>query len=158
MTATVNPWPTSAGEHRRKADVARFVRGWARSSCRRTASGARSTSCLTHIPMRKTVRFGAWTTHDAQAKSRTGAKRTVTVYELSDRLHDGRRVQLTAEEIVTTVSAWLAELGASSPLAEDLAQAVRVGDWPKAHLLGEYLSVDVATVLSPSAPRVGASN
>jgi hypothetical protein len=96
--------------------------------------------------MRKVIRFGGWTTHDARAKSRTDTKRTVTIYQLNDRLHDGRTVRLTAEEIVTTVSGWLAELGASSPLVEDLAQAVRVADWPKAHSLGEYLSVEVTVV------------
>jgi hypothetical protein len=154
MTSTVNPWPTLAGEHRSKVEVARVVRGWSRSSFRRMASGARSTNCLTLIPMRKGISVGGWTTHAAQAKSRTGAKRTATIYQLSDRLHDGRTVHLTAEEIVTTVSAWLAELGASSPLAEDLAQAVRVGDWPKAHSLGEYLGVDVTMVLCPVARRI----
>lgn len=73
-------------------------------------------------------------------------KRTVTIYQLTDRLHDGRTVHVSADEIVTTVSAWLAELGAASPLVEDLAQAVRVGDWPKTHSLGDYLSVQVAGV------------
>jgi len=42
------------------------------------------------------------------------------------------------------VSAWLAEVGAHSPLVDDLARAVRVGDWPAAHALGECLSVEVA--------------
>jgi hypothetical protein len=41
------------------------------------------------------------------------------------------------------VSAWLAELGANSPLVDDLARAVRAGDWPTALGLGDYLSVDV---------------
>jgi len=44
---------------------------------------------------------------------------------------------------MTTVSAWLAELGAYSPLVADLARAVDVGDWPAAYAIGEYLSVDV---------------
>ena len=42
------------------------------------------------------------------------------------------------------MSAWLAEVGAHSPLVDDLARAVRVGDWPAAHALGECLSVEVA--------------
>jgi hypothetical protein len=154
MPSTVTALPAPAGEHLRKVDVARFVHSWSRASIRRMASGARSTNCLT-TPMRKVIRIGGWTTHDAQAKSRTGARRKVTIYQVSDRLHDGRTVRLTAEEILPTVSSWLAELGASSPLAEDLAQAVRVGDWRKAHSLGDFLSVDVTMLLCPAARRVG---
>jgi hypothetical protein len=48
-----------------------------------------------------------------------------------------------AQEIATTVSAWLAELGAHSPLVDDLARAVCAGDWPVALGIGDYLSVDV---------------
>jgi hypothetical protein len=70
-------------------------------------------------------------------------KRTMTIYQLTDRLHHGRTVDVSADEIVTTVSGWLAELGAASPLVEDLARAVRVGDWLRAHSLGDYLSVEV---------------
>ena len=65
------------------------------------------------------------------------------MYQLTDRLHDGRTVQVPADELVGTVSAWLAELGAASPLVEDLAHAVRTADWPKAHALSDYLSVEV---------------
>ena len=50
---------------------------------------------------------------------------------------------MPAHEIATTVSAWLAELGGRSPLVDDLAHAVRVGDWPAALGIGDYLSVDV---------------
>jgi hypothetical protein len=71
-------------------------------------------------------------------------KRTVAIYQLTDRLHDGRTVHVSADEIATTVSGWLAELGAASPLVEDLAYAVRSGDWRKTHLLGDYLSVEVS--------------
>jgi hypothetical protein len=46
-------------------------------------------------------------------------------------------------EIAATVSAWLAELGAHSPLVEDLARAAHAGDWHTTHVIGEYLSVDV---------------
>jgi hypothetical protein len=70
-------------------------------------------------------------------------KRTVPMYQLTNRLHDGRSVQVSADGIVPTVSAWLAELGTTSPIVEDLAQAVRAADWPKAHELSEVLSVDV---------------
>jgi hypothetical protein len=64
------------------------------------------------------------------------------MYRVSDRLH-GRTVQVPAHEIARTVSGWLAELGARSPLVEDLARAAHAGDWPAAYTLGEYLSVDV---------------
>ena len=47
---------------------------------------------------------------------------------------------------MATVSAWLAELGAESTLVDDLAQAVRAGNWPAAHSIAEYLSVEVAFV------------
>jgi hypothetical protein len=65
------------------------------------------------------------------------------IYRVSNRLHDGRTVYVPADRIVATVSAWLAELGAHSPLVDDLARAVRAGNWPTAHSLADYLSVDV---------------
>ncbi len=65
------------------------------------------------------------------------------MYQLTDRLNKARTVQVSADEISTTVSGWLAELGATSPLVEDLARAVRAGDWPRTHSLGECLSVEV---------------
>jgi hypothetical protein len=71
------------------------------------------------------------------------ATRSTAIYRVSDRLHDGRTVHVPGPQIATTVSAWLAELGAHSPLVEDLARAVHTGDWPAAHAIGEYLSVDV---------------
>jgi hypothetical protein len=66
------------------------------------------------------------------------------MYVVSDRLRSGRSAHVPVHEIATTVSAWLAELGARSPLVEDLAAAVHAGDWPAAHGIGEYLSVDVS--------------
>ena len=68
---------------------------------------------------------------------------STTIFRVTDCLHQGRTVHVPCEELVATVSAWLAELGADSPLVEDLARAVRAGDWPAAHALGESLSVDV---------------
>jgi len=53
-------------------------------------------------------------------------------------------VQVQVHEIAATVSAWLAELGAHSPLVDDLARAVLAGDWPVARGISEYLSVDVS--------------
>jgi hypothetical protein len=68
---------------------------------------------------------------------------TTTIYRVTDRLHEGRTADVPCHQIVTTVSAWLAELGAHSPLVEDLASSIDVGDWPTACAIGEYLSVDV---------------
>jgi hypothetical protein len=68
---------------------------------------------------------------------------TVALYRVADRLHEARTVEVPCNEIVSTVSAWLAELDAYSPLVEDLAQAVRACDWPAAYAIGDCLSVDV---------------
>lgn len=69
---------------------------------------------------------------------------TTTTYQLSDCLNDGRTVHVPADGIAYTVSAWLAELGAHSPLVEDLARTVRDGDWTAAYAIADLLSVDVA--------------
>lgn len=66
-----------------------------------------------------------------------------TIYQVTDHLGDGRTVRVAGDEIATTVSAWLAELGTHSPLVEDLARAARAGDWPAAYAIGEHLSVNV---------------
>jgi hypothetical protein len=87
-----------------------------------------------------TMNSAIWRHHWLQGKPTT----TTTIYQLTDRLHDGHMARVPAHEITTTVSAWLADVGAHSPLVDDLACAVRVGDWPAAYALGEYLSVDVA--------------
>ena len=68
-----------------------------------------------------------------------------TIYQLTDRLHDGHSARVPANQITATVSAWLAELGAHSPLVDDLERAVRDGDWAAAHALGECLSIEIAT-------------
>ena len=73
---------------------------------------------------------------------RTIQSRTTT-YDIVDRLHTGRAARVSVEGIAATVSAWLAELGADSPLAEDLARAARAGNWPRVHELSDWLSVDV---------------
>lgn len=71
-------------------------------------------------------------------------KPTPTMYQLSDPLDNRHMARVPAQQITTTVSAWLAEVGAHSPLVDDLARAVRGGDWPAAHALGECLSVEIA--------------
>lgn len=68
----------------------------------------------------------------------------VVCYLLTDRLHEGRKVQVRADQLPRTVAAWLAELGAHSPLIDELAKAVCAGDWPTAHAVADRLSVDVA--------------
>jgi|SRR5215207_3540838 len=78
-----------------------------------------------------------------QRRRRTTRAPTVALYRVADRLHEGRTVEVPCSEIVSTVSAWLAELDASSPLVEDLAEAVRARDWPAAYAIGDYLSVEV---------------
>ncbi|AEV72707.1 hypothetical protein MycrhN_2110 [Mycolicibacterium rhodesiae NBB3] len=70
-------------------------------------------------------------------------RRGSRIYRVTQRLRGGHTVEVPAHAIATTVSAWLAELGAVSPLVVDLERAVRAGDWPAARTIGEYLSVDV---------------
>jgi hypothetical protein len=67
-----------------------------------------------------------------------------TIYQVTDRLHRGRAVRVPASEIASTVSAWLAELDAQSPLVEDLARAVSSENWPATHSISEHLAVEVA--------------
>ena len=69
---------------------------------------------------------------------------TATIYQLTDRLHEGHVARVPAHQIPATVSAWLAELGAHSPLVDDLERAVQGGDWSAAHALGECLSIEIA--------------
>lgn len=68
---------------------------------------------------------------------------TPTIYQIVDRLHEGRTVTVAGDDIVSTVSAWLAELGIQSPLVKDLAHAVCAADWAGVHVIAERLSVDV---------------
>jgi len=70
-----------------------------------------------------------------------------TLYQVTDRLHEERTVRVPVSAIGPTVSAWLAELGANSPMVDDLARAVRNGDWPAAYVFGEHLSVQVAVAV-----------
>ena len=94
---------------------------------------------------------GTFRRGDGRSRSHGGHRstgrplQTATIYEVTDRLHEGRTVHVPCHEIVTTVSTWLAELGARSPLVEDLARAVGAGDWPAAYAIGDRLSVDVTS-------------
>jgi hypothetical protein len=78
---------------------------------------------------------------------------TAPIYRVTDRLHEGRTAHVPCHEIGTTVSAWLAELGAQTQLAEDLARAVDADDWPAAHAIGDCLSVEVTRWARRSAAR-----
>ncbi len=87
-------------------------------------------------------------THPKARRPRiTGMHRRVAqtspIYRVTQCLCNRRTAEVSVNEIVTTVSSWLAELGADSPLVQDLARAVHAGDWPAAHAIGEYLSVEV---------------
>jgi hypothetical protein len=52
--------------------------------------------------------------------------------------------RVPAHQITATVAGWLAEVGAQSPLVEELARAVSDGDWAAAHALGDCLSIEIA--------------
>jgi hypothetical protein len=74
---------------------------------------------------------------------RTQQAGATVIYQVKDRLHKGRVVNVPASQVAATVSAWLAELGAHSPLVENLARAINSADWPATHAIGEHLAVDV---------------
>ncbi len=71
------------------------------------------------------------------------AASTPQMYQVRDRLHEGRIVNVPGPEIADTVAGWLADLDVHSPLVEQLAQAARVGDWAAARSIGDHLSVDI---------------
>jgi hypothetical protein len=71
------------------------------------------------------------------------------MYRVADRLHAGRAVQVPGRDIAPIVSSWLAELGAHSPLVDDLARAVCGGDWAAAYAVADQLSVEVSVAQSP---------
>lgn len=70
-------------------------------------------------------------------------KTAATMYILTDRLHRERCVCVSADQLIATVSSWLAQLGTHSDMAEDLARSVRRGDWYTAYALADALSIDV---------------
>jgi len=69
---------------------------------------------------------------------------TSPTYRITQRLRGGPTVEVPADAIAATVSGWLAELGADSPLVGDLQRAVRAGNWSRVRVLAEYLSVEVS--------------
>jgi hypothetical protein len=50
---------------------------------------------------------------------------------------------VSCHDLAATVSTWLAELGAHTPVVEELALAVCAGDWPTAYAISDRLSVDI---------------
>ena len=69
--------------------------------------------------------------------------KTATTYDIVDRLHARRAAHVPVDRIAATVTAWLAELGVDSPMAEDLARAARTGNWPAVHAISDCLSLDL---------------
>lgn len=67
-----------------------------------------------------------------------------TLYQLTDRLHEGRTVRVPADRIEAVVTAWLAELDVRSDLVSELSCAVCTADWPTVGDIGERLSISVA--------------
>ena len=105
----------------------RLLRALLRSWCdRQVGRDEEATDAITHLPNAPAQRV-----HDGFTSSLTG-------------LHEGRTAYVSADEIVSAVSTWLAELGAHIPFVEDLARAVRNGYWVVAHPIADRLSVDVA--------------
>ena len=68
----------------------------------------------------------------------------MTMYQVTDLLHEGRTVDVPCHHIAATVSTWLAELGAQTALVDDLARAICAGDWPTAYAISDRLSIDVS--------------
>jgi hypothetical protein len=107
-----------------------------------------NTTLIEEAPMRLTAyatrvdRIAVAMGLGSAAAGRHGAREPL--YRITDRLHNERTVQVPAHEIAHVVSAWLAELGAHSPLVDDLARAARLGDWAAAYAVGDQLSVHVA--------------
>lgn len=79
-----------------------------------------------------------WMVHWSQRRP------SATIYQLTDRLHNGHIARVPAHQITATLSAWLADLGANSPLVVELERAVCGGDWAAAHALSECLSIEIA--------------
>ena len=67
-----------------------------------------------------------------------------SMYHVNDQLHSGREVCVAADKVADVVSSWLAELGAESPMVEQLSSALAAGQLAVAHDIAAYLSVDVA--------------
>ena len=65
------------------------------------------------------------------------------IYAVRHCVHGSRTIYIPASELAATVTEWLAEVGACSPLIEDLAQEVEANNWPAAHSISECLGIEV---------------
>lgn len=72
-----------------------------------------------------------------------------TTYMVTDRLHNDRMLCVGAEDITSTVSGWLQELGVRSTLVDQLGGHVARGDWPAVHAIADCLAVDVCVASAP---------
>ena len=59
-------------------------------------------------------------------------------------MDESRTTYIRASELAATVTEWLAEVGACSPLVEDLAQELDANNWPAAHSISECLGIEVS--------------
>jgi hypothetical protein len=89
------------------------------------------------------TRVRSWLREDRGSRPAPTTK-TTRFYLVTDLLHRGHTVRVRGDMIAATVSGWLAELGADSPLITDLAHAVESGNWRAVYAIGERLSVHVA--------------
>lgn len=128
--------PTCGRNHQMEHVMRTNRRKLVTSSLRAAIGGVFSGAAIFRV---RDARLRSQCLHRRKARSAPTAK----IYEVTDRLHEGRTVHVPCHEIATTVSAWLAEFGADSPLVEDLARAVGAGDWRAADVIGDRLSVVV---------------
>lgn len=75
---------------------------------------------------------------------RRGRHASPTLYELTDRLHDGRTVRVPADRIEDVLASWLAEWDVRTPLVSELSSAVCTSDWPTVGDIADRLSVSIA--------------
>jgi hypothetical protein len=106
------------------------------------------TTTLAEQSARSSIRKGgnrvrSWLRDDRSSWSAPTTK-TTRFYLVTDLLHRGHTVRVRGDMIAATVSGWLAELGADSPLISDLVRAVESGNWRTVYAIGERLSVHVA--------------
>jgi hypothetical protein len=65
------------------------------------------------------------------------------IYAVRHRVDESRITYISAGELAATVTEWLAEVGACSPLVDDLAQELDANNWPAAHSISECLGIEV---------------
>jgi phenylpyruvate tautomerase PptA (4-oxalocrotonate tautomerase family) len=68
---------------------------------------------------------------------------TARIYAVRHRVEEPRITYIPASELAATVTEWLAEVGACSPLVDALAQEVDANNWAAAHSIAECLGIEV---------------